>query len=256
MKVVALSVHFKSGKRVVVGAVVGKGYSNEPKLEVQVLQWISLEEAFRRIVEGKTLLADKGYDSEDFICQVLSAGFKPYVKIRNQGIVRSEFRKVAQQLVDSDGLYKQRGRIEALFGEEKQALCIYERTKSFHIAMLFVLAKFVLFNLCAVFIVVIFQTLSSLSGKFLSKFLPSTQNLPEDKLLYLSCCKNENNMLWGFFKCFEKSIKSFFDKHMEFINDIDLFLPLIVNRLSELPYLVNFLVCCSINFYNIEERAF
>ena len=79
------------------------------------------------------------------------------MKIRNQGIVRSEFRKVAQQFVDSDDLYKQRGRIEALFGEVKQAVGSYERTKSFHIAVLFVLAKFVLFNLCAVFVVVIFQ---------------------------------------------------------------------------------------------------
>ena len=161
VKVVVLSVHFKNGKRVVVSAVAGKGYSNEIKLGGQVLQWISFEEAFRKIVEGKALLADKGYDSEDFICQVLSAGFKPYVKIRNQGIVRSEFRKVAQQFVDSDDLYKQRGRIEALFGEVKQALGSYERTKSFHIAVLFVLAKFVLFNLCAVFVAVIFQTLSS-----------------------------------------------------------------------------------------------
>ena len=49
---------------------------------------------------------------------------------------------------------KRGGRIEVLF----QTLGSYERTKSFHIAVLFVLAKFVLFNLCAVFVVVIFQT--------------------------------------------------------------------------------------------------
>jgi hypothetical protein len=30
----------------------------------------------REIAEGKTLLADKGYDRKDFICQVLSTGFK------------------------------------------------------------------------------------------------------------------------------------------------------------------------------------
>ncbi|GAB6077291.1 hypothetical protein JCM12825_21690 [Desulfurobacterium crinifex] len=168
MKVVALSVHFKNGKRVVVGAVAGKGYSNEIKLGGQIIQWISFEEAFRRIVEGKTLLADKGYDSEDFICQVLSAGFKPYVKIRNQGIVRSEFRKVAQQFVDSDDLYKQRDGIEVLFGEVKQALGSYERTESFHIAMLFVLAKFILFNLCAVLVVMIFQTPTFALFSFLS----------------------------------------------------------------------------------------
>jgi len=86
VKVVVLSVHFKNGKRVVVGAVVGKGYSNESKLGVQVLQWISLEEAFRRIVEGKTLLADKGYDSNEFISLVVKTGFNPYVKIKSQGV--------------------------------------------------------------------------------------------------------------------------------------------------------------------------
>jgi hypothetical protein len=45
-----------------------------------------------------------------------------------------------------------------VFGDVKQAVGSYERTKSFHIAVLFVLAKFVLFNLCAVLVVVISQT--------------------------------------------------------------------------------------------------
>ena len=65
------------------------------------------------------------------------------------------FRKVTQQFVDSDDLYKQRKRIDALSGKVKQALGSYEKTESFHIAVLFVL-----FNLCTVFIVVIFQTSS------------------------------------------------------------------------------------------------
>ena len=54
---------------------------------------------------------------------------------------------MCKELVESDEVYKQRGRIESIFGEVKQDLGSYERTKNFEIAQLFVMAKFALFNL-------------------------------------------------------------------------------------------------------------
>ncbi len=64
----------------------------------------------------------------------------------------------AKELVESDGIYRYRGLIEGIFGEIKNDVGSYERTKSFHIAQLFVLAKFCLFNLWVLFLILwIFQ---------------------------------------------------------------------------------------------------
>ncbi|MEO2069375.1 MAG: IS5/IS1182 family transposase, partial [Desulfurobacteriaceae bacterium] len=58
-------------------------------------------------------------------------------------------------------VYRFRGLIESIFGGIKQEVGSYERTRSFHIAQLFVLAKFILFNLGVLFLVWwIFQTAS------------------------------------------------------------------------------------------------
>jgi len=83
-------------------------------------------------------------ETKEFIALVVEVDFKPYVKTRNQGIVRSYHRKLVSEPASSDKLYKERERIEWLIGEVKQALESYENTNSFHIALLFTLTKFVL----------------------------------------------------------------------------------------------------------------
>jgi len=76
--------------------------------------------------------------------------------------VKSELRLKCKELVESDDVYRFRGLIESIFGEIKQNVGSYERTKSFCIAQLFVLAKFILFNLRVLFLVWwIFQTAST-----------------------------------------------------------------------------------------------
>jgi len=49
--------------------------------------------------------------------------------------------------VEGNSLYKKRGMVEGIFGEVKQELGIYERTKDLQITQLFVIAKFCVFNL-------------------------------------------------------------------------------------------------------------
>jgi len=61
--------------------------------------------------------------------------------------VKSELRLKCKEFVESDDVYRFRGLIENIFGEIKQDVGSYERTRNFHIARLFVLAKFILFNL-------------------------------------------------------------------------------------------------------------
>jgi len=96
------------------------------------------------------LLGDKVYDSKKFIKLVLSAGLKSYVKVRESfgSEIRSEVRLKCKELLKIEGIYRFRGLIENIFGWKiKQDVGSYERTRSFHIAQLFVLAEFILFNL-------------------------------------------------------------------------------------------------------------
>ena len=76
-------------------------------------------------------------ETKKFIALVVEVDFKHYAKTRNQRTVRSYHRKLVSEPVSSDKLYKERERIEWLFGEVKQALGSYENTNSFHIALLF-----------------------------------------------------------------------------------------------------------------------
>ena len=116
-----------------------------------------------RTLKGKLFWGDKAYDSVKFIELVLLTGLKPYIKIKETARVgiKSEIRLKCKELLESDEIYRFRGLIESIFGEVKQDVESYEKTKSFHIAQLFVLAKFILFNLGVLFFVwIIFRTLS------------------------------------------------------------------------------------------------
>jgi len=165
VKVVVLSVHLENGKRFVLTAIPDRGYVSEVKVGERIIGWFYERGFTCRVLRGKPLLGDKAYDSVKFIGLVEVAGLKPYVKVREtfRKSVKSRVRLRAKRLVESDRLHRYRGLIESIFGEIKQDVGSYERTKSFHMAQLFVLAKFCLFNMCVLlFIIWIFQTGSPL----------------------------------------------------------------------------------------------
>jgi len=163
VKTVVLSVHLENGKRFILTVFPERSYSSEVKVGERIIHWL-LERGFiLRVLRNKPLLVDKAYDSVRFIELVSYAGLKPYIKVKEslRKSVRSESRCLAKRLVESDKVYRYRGLIESIFGEIKQDLGSYERTRSFHLAQLFVMAKFILFNLGLLFLVWwIFQTLS------------------------------------------------------------------------------------------------
>jgi len=100
-------------------------------------------------LKGSLLLGDKAYDSRKFIEFVLLTWLKPYVRLR-EGFgreIRLKVRLKCKGLLKTEGIYRFRGLIESIFGEIKQNVGSCKRTKSFHIAQLFVLAKFIFFNL-------------------------------------------------------------------------------------------------------------
>ncbi len=149
VKVVALSVHLKNGKRFILRVAAGGSYASEVKLGREILKWIVSDGFIREVLRNKPFLGDKAYDSIEFIKELVNLGFRPYIRVREtfrKGI-KSGIRKLCKELIKRDRIYRERGRIESIFGELKQDLGSYERTKNFKIAELFVMAKFVLFNL-------------------------------------------------------------------------------------------------------------
>jgi hypothetical protein len=165
VKAVVLSVHLESGKRFVLTVLPERSYASEVKVGEKIVHWLSCRGFILNVLKGKPFLGDKAYDSISFIELLERIGFKPYIKVKEtfRKGVRSEVRLRAKRLVESDEIFRYRGLIESIFGEIKNDVGSYERTKSFHIAQLFVLAKFCLFNLW-VFLLFLwfFQTASSL----------------------------------------------------------------------------------------------
>jgi len=165
-----------NGKRFIVSLSCDSGYLSEVKLVEEVLNFVFHSDAFRCYLKGKPVLGDKAYDSERFIRKLLFLGLKPYIKVREsfRRKVVSSVRRLCKGLVEVDSLYRKRGMVEGIFGEVKQALGCYERTKDFQIAQLFVIAKFCVFNLWILALVIrIFQTVSGRISQ------------PEGKELYL-----------------------------------------------------------------------
>ncbi len=84
-------------------------------------------------------------DSFNFISGRLLRKYSGQVRFLNIKVkesfrrrVKSELRLKCKELVESDDVYRFRGLIESIFGEIKQDVGSYERTKSFRIAQLFV----------------------------------------------------------------------------------------------------------------------
>ena len=176
VKAVILSVHLENGKRFILTALSDKSYASEVKLGEQILRWLNERGFTLRVLKGKTFLGDKAYDSIEFIEEVVLAGLIPYIKVKETVGIKSKLRLKCKKLVESDDTYRYRGLIESIFGEIKQDVGSYERTKSFHVAQLFVLSKFILFNLGVLFVVwMIFQTPSiSTHTRATSKFSITT----------------------------------------------------------------------------------
>ena len=163
VKAVILSAHLGNGKRFIVSLSCGRSYSSEVKLAQEVLNFVFHSNTVYRYLKGKPVLGDKAYDSEEFINELLLLGLKPYIKVRESFRKRvvSSVRRWCKSLVERDSLYRKRGMVEGIFGEVKQALGSYERAKDFQIAQLFVIAKFCVFNLWVLALVIrIFQTAS------------------------------------------------------------------------------------------------
>lgn len=186
VKVVALSVHLRNGKRFVLTVASEGSYASEVKVGERIICWFSERGFIKRALEGKPLLGDKAYDSVRFMELVEGAGLLAYIKVKEtfrKGI-KSEVRRRAKERVEAGGVYRYRRLIESIFGEVKQSVGSYERTKSFHLARLFAVAKFCLFNLCILYFCWlylfwmfsrksshprIFQTASLMSVKFESE---------------------------------------------------------------------------------------
>ena len=139
VKVVILSVHLRSGKRFVLTALPGESYASEVKLGNKLLYWLSDREFVLKALKDKPLLGDKAYDSKEFIGLVLSSGLLSYIKVKEsfRKRVKSELRLRCKELEESDDVYRFRRLIENIFGEIKQDVGSYERTRSFHLAQLF-----------------------------------------------------------------------------------------------------------------------
>ncbi len=163
VKTVVLSVHLESGKRFVLTVLPEQSYASEVKVGEKIICWLGRRGFILNVLRGKPLLGDKAYDSVKFIELLENVGLEPYIKVKEtfrKGI-KSEVRLRAKRFIKSNSLYRLRGLIEGIFGEIKNDVGSYERTKSFHIAQLFVLAKFCLFNLWVLlFVFWIFQTAS------------------------------------------------------------------------------------------------
>jgi len=168
-----LSAPLRNGKRFIVSLSCERDYSSEVKLAEEVLNFVFHSDAFRRYPKGKPVLGDKAYDSERFIRELLFLGLKPYIKIREsfRRKVVPSVRRLCKGLVEGDSLYRKRGMVEGIFGEVKQTLGSCERTKDFQIAQLFVIAKFYVFNLWILALVIrIFQIFQTVSFSEISTF--------------------------------------------------------------------------------------
>jgi len=104
VKVVALSVHLKNGKRFVLTVVPEGSYASEVKAGERIICWFSGRGFIKRALEGKPLLGDKAYDSVRFIELVEGAGLLPYIKVKEtfrKGI-KSEVRRRVKERVEAE----------------------------------------------------------------------------------------------------------------------------------------------------------
>ena len=134
------------------------------KLGKRIVKWLNEREFICKALKGKPFLGDKAYDSIKFIELTLLARLKLHIKLKKtwgKGI-NSEIRFKCKDFLESYETYRFRGLVDSIFGEIKQDVGSYERIRSFHIVQLFVLVKFILFNIGVLFFVwMIFQTLPS-----------------------------------------------------------------------------------------------
>jgi len=125
-------------KRFILTALHGESYTSEVKLGEKIVRvrWLNERGFICRALKEKPFLGDKAYDSIKFIKLIPLTGLKPYIKVKEIWIkgIRLEIRFKCKELLGSDGVYRFRGLIESIFGEIKQGVGSYERTKSFHIA--------------------------------------------------------------------------------------------------------------------------
>ncbi|WP_457643324.1 transposase [Persephonella sp.] len=135
---------------------VGRPYSDERKLFREILRKTDLKA--RGYIIGDRLY---GMDSQLAKELVEAEGLIPVIPVR-EGIrkkVRDKYRKRLMELYEENrDIYKERYRVEQLIGKVKNAYGDRDNTKSYELACVFVLMRFLLYNtalLLALFILLL-----------------------------------------------------------------------------------------------------
>ena len=131
------------GKEVVVGVNVGRAYSDENKLLMPMLEGLE----FR----AKYFVGDAYYGrSVEVLRKVKEHGMVAVVPVREtvRQKVRDEYRKWAKENYElRRKVYRKRGNVERKIGVVKNTMGDRDEVKDFHIASLYVLGRFVIYNL-------------------------------------------------------------------------------------------------------------
>uniref|UniRef100_A0A7V4DX96 IS4/IS5 family transposase n=1 Tax=Dictyoglomus thermophilum TaxID=14 RepID=A0A7V4DX96_DICTH len=129
-------------KNIVMGVKAGKAYESEVKIAKNILrEGIELN--------GEYFVGDKAYDSIELIKEIEKRGIKPAIKVKEtfRVDVRDEKRKRSKRYSEDKKIYKERNRIESVFGNVKRGGRDYFNTKIENLARIYAISLFVLFNI-------------------------------------------------------------------------------------------------------------
>ena len=137
---------FVKGKTTVPIAVkVGEPYSDERKLFKEILKETSLD-------EGSYIIGDRLYGMDSQLAKLLLEEYKltPVIPVKD-GIrkrIRDPYmRKLKEIYEDNKEVYRERYKIEQLIGKIKNVYGDRDNTKSYNLACVFVLMRFLLYNI-------------------------------------------------------------------------------------------------------------
>ena len=135
---------FSKGRRFILKAVSGQAYASEVKMGSKLL-------ADAPLSRGSPFLADKAYDSIEFLELVKAKGCIPAVRIKgNHSLhqtIKHPLRLESANISSNKELYDKRAQIEGLFGNTKEKLGSHIRVFRTDIAQRFALMRLSLFNI-------------------------------------------------------------------------------------------------------------
>jgi phosphoribosyl-ATP pyrophosphohydrolase len=129
-------------KNIVMGVKAGKAYESEVKIAKEILEG-GIE------LNGEYFIGDKAYDSTELIKDIENRGIKPAIKVKEtfRIDVKDERRKRAKRYSEDEKVYKERNRIESVFGNVKRGGRDYFNTKKENLARIYAISLFILFNI-------------------------------------------------------------------------------------------------------------